>query len=222
MDFFANMLPPTSNIISANRYIYCSQDCNIKLYRTTLEIAQVSATYETLLKMATEDVALSRMDMFPFHASSKEECYKYLEVGDSASYDRLGLTTTQANERLEKYGYNKLSEKTKKTIWQRIWHQVANVLVGILVFVAAVSAAQAIRFATVEPNKENVITNSIQVGLIAFVIMYVYFLGKSFRSILYVVMNFYHSYLYFGFFLFCVKHQHHYWNLSRRFRGSRC
>lgn len=151
--------------------------------------------------MATEDVALSRMDMFPFHASSKEECYKYLEVGDSASYDRLGLTTTQAKERLEKYGYNKLSEKTKKTIWQRIWHQVANVLVGILVFVAAVSAAQAIRFATVEPNKENVITNSIQVGLIAFVIMYVYFLGKSFRSILHVVLNFHHSYLYSWIFL---------------------
>jgi magnesium-transporting ATPase (P-type) len=124
--------------------------------------------------MASEDAANARMAMFPFHASSKEECYKYLEVGDSAAYDRTGLTTAQAKERLEKYGYNKLSEKTKKTIWQRIWHQVANVLVAILFFVALVSAAQAIRFATVEPNKENVITNSIQVGLIMFVIMYVH------------------------------------------------
>jgi magnesium-transporting ATPase (P-type) len=123
--------------------------------------------------MATEEGTNTRMEMFPFHASSKEACYKYLEVGSNESYDRLGLTTEQAKERLEKYGYNKLSEKTKKTIWQRIWHQVANVLVGILVFVAAVSAAQAIRFATVEPDKQNVITNSIQVGLIAFVIMYV-------------------------------------------------
>ena len=124
--------------------------------------------------MASTDAATSRMEMFPFHASSKEECYKYLDVGNSAAYDRTGVTTAQAKERLEKYGYNKMSEKSKKTIWERIWHQVANVLVGILVFVAAVSAAQAIRFATVEPNKENVITNSIQVGLIAFVIMYVY------------------------------------------------
>lgn len=123
--------------------------------------------------MATE-VTSDRMEMFPFHASTKEACYKYLEVGDSASYDRTGLTTAQAKERLEKFGYNKMSEKSKKSLLARIWHQVANVLVGILVFVAAVSAAQAIRFATVEPNKENVITNSIQVALIAFVIMYVF------------------------------------------------
>jgi magnesium-transporting ATPase (P-type) len=132
--------------------------------------------------MTTQDATNRRMEMFPFHASSKEECYKFLEVGHNAAYDRSGLTTAQAKERLEKYGYNKLSEKTKKTIWQRIWHQVANVLVGILVFVAAVSAAQAIRFATVEPNKENVITNSIQVGLIAFVIMYVYFSRDHFTN----------------------------------------
>ncbi len=123
--------------------------------------------------MATEE-STNRMEMFAFHATTKEACYKYLEVGDSASYDRTGLTTAQAKERLEKFGYNKMSEKSKKSLLARIWHQVANVLVGILVFVAVVSAAQAIRFATVEPNKENVITNSIQVALIAFVIMYVF------------------------------------------------
>jgi magnesium-transporting ATPase (P-type) len=121
--------------------------------------------------MATEEGTNTRMEMFPFHAFSNEECYNYLDVGNNASHDHQGLTTEQAKERLEKYGYNKLSEKTKKTIWQRIWHQLANVLVGILVFVAAVSAAQVIRFATVEPNREDVITNSIQIALIAFVII---------------------------------------------------
>jgi P-type Ca2+ transporter type 2C len=121
--------------------------------------------------MATEDGGAARMEVFPFHASTKEECYKYLEVSNPSSHGQTGLTSAEAAERLAKYGYNKLTEKTKKTIWQRIWHQVANVLVGILVFVALVSAGQAIRFMTVEPNTQNVITNWIQVGLIAFVII---------------------------------------------------
>jgi magnesium-transporting ATPase (P-type) len=110
---------------------------------------------------------------FPFHASTKEECFKHLGVSDTVMHHRSGLTDIEAADRLQHYGSNKLSEKEKVTIWQRIWHQVANVLVGILVFVALVSAGQAIRFATVEPNKQNVITNWIQVALIAFVIMYV-------------------------------------------------
>jgi magnesium-transporting ATPase (P-type) len=119
----------------------------------------------------TEEV-VNRMDMFPFHASTKEECFKHLGVSNTTTHHRSGLTDSEAAERLNRYGPNKLTEKTKVTIWQRIWHQVANVLVGILVVVAVVSAAQAIRFATVEPNQQNVITNSIQVALIAFVIMY--------------------------------------------------
>ena len=36
-----------------------------------------------------------------------------------------------------------MSEKEKVTLLQRIWNQVANVLVGILVFVAIVSAVRA-------------------------------------------------------------------------------
>jgi len=52
------------------------------------------------------------------------------------------------------------------TLLQRIWKQVANVLVGILVFVAVVSA---VRAATAEET-QNIITNWIQVGLIVFVI----------------------------------------------------
>jgi len=110
---------------------------------------------------------VDRMSMFPFHAKTKEECYA--ELGCAADLVRVGLTDAEAKKRLETYGYNKLSEKEKVTIWQRIWNQVGNVLVGILVFVAVVSAVQAVR-SSIENNNQGVVTNSIQVGLIVFVI----------------------------------------------------
>lgn len=144
--------------------------------------------------MATDNVivdgrvANDSIEIFPFHAVAIEDCYEYLGVGgfsndnDStddaplssvASYERWGLTNTQVQERLHRYGYNQLSKTTQKTLLQRIWNQLANVLVAILVFVSAVSAAQAIRFATVESDRESAITNSIQVALLVSLIMYV-------------------------------------------------
>lgn len=125
---------------------------------------------------------------FPFHAVTKEECYKYLQVGGTSStledddhvsasissYERDGLTTAQVLERRAMYGDNALSPTTPKTIWQRIWYQIANVLVVILMVVAVVAAAQAIRFATMEPpDRNNVTTQSIQVVLLVSLIMYV-------------------------------------------------
>ena len=105
-----------------------------------------------------------RMNIFPWHAREKEEVFK--ELGLNADLHRTGVTTSDAAARLAKYGPNKLSEKEKVTLLQRIWKQVANLLVGILVFVAVVSAIQA---ATAD-NSEDITTNSIQVGLILFVI----------------------------------------------------
>ena len=110
---------------------------------------------------------VDRMSVFPWHAKTKEECFA--ELGCDANLQRSGLSSEEAAKRLEKYGPNKLTEKEKVTIWQRIWHQVANVLVGILVFVAIVSAVQAIR-ASLDDDTDGVVTNSIQVGLIVFVI----------------------------------------------------
>lgn len=43
-----------------------------------------------------------------------------------------GLSTADAKQRLEKYGPNQLTEKKKKTLLERIWGQVNNVLVFIL------------------------------------------------------------------------------------------
>lgn len=103
-------------------------------------------------------------NQIPWHAKTKEECFS--ELGLAEDLSKTGLTTSDAEARLSKYGPNKLTEKEKISIWQRIWNQVANVLVGILVFVAVVSA---IRAATAETS-EDVITNTIQVGLITFVI----------------------------------------------------
>jgi magnesium-transporting ATPase (P-type) len=102
-----------------------------------------------------------------WHALSVEDTIKTLMCKENVA--EVGLTDAEAAERLAKYGPNKLTEKEKKTIWQRIWDQVANVLVGILVTVAAVSLARAIQ-SMIEKDSENIISNWIQVGLIATVI----------------------------------------------------
>jgi Ca2+-transporting ATPase len=96
----------------------------------------------------------------PWHAMTKDEVIKTLEL--SPTIRKEGLTTEQAKVRLEKYGENKLSEKEKESLLQKIWKQVNNVLVGILVFVAVISVVRAI---TDDP-----VSNSIQVAIIVGVI----------------------------------------------------
>jgi magnesium-transporting ATPase (P-type) len=101
---------------------------------------------------------------FPWHASTQDECFKELGLDDTLP--SKGLTTEDAASRLTKYGRNQMTAKEKVTLLQKIWDQVANVLVGILVFVAVVSV---VRAATAD-NADDVTTNSIQVALIVFVI----------------------------------------------------
>ena len=96
----------------------------------------------------------------PWHAMDKEECFE--KIGVASDIRKKGLTSAEAKERLEKYGENKLSEKEKETLLQKIWKQVNNVLVGILVFVAVISLVRAF---TSDP-----VTNGIQVGIIVGVI----------------------------------------------------
>ena len=96
----------------------------------------------------------------PWHAMTKEDVISKLELPEDIR--KKGLTDAEVAARLEKYGQNKLSEKRKETLLEKIWKQVNNVLVGILVFVAVISA---VRAATDDP-----VTNSIQVGIIVGVI----------------------------------------------------
>ena len=110
---------------------------------------------------AEEEVVVKQ---FPWHASTLEECFKELGLDDTLP--SKGLSTEDAAARLTKYGRNQMTAKEKVSLLQKIWEQVANVLVGILVFVAVVSVARA---ATAD-NKDDVTTNAIQVALIVFVI----------------------------------------------------
>jgi P-type Ca2+ transporter type 2C len=101
-----------------------------------------------------------------WHAKTIPEVCK--ELGFDETLPTKGLTTEQATTRLTQFGYNKLTEKERKTLLQRIWAQLANVLVFVLVVVAAVAASQA---ATAQGNSTKLVTNIIQVALIIFVIV---------------------------------------------------
>lgn len=112
-----------------------------------------------------DDGAVDRSTLYAWHANTKEDCIAELKLKEDVA--KTGLTSAEAAQRLEEYGPNKLTEKEKVTLLQRIWAQVGNVLVGILVFVAVVSAARAIA----ADNSEDIVTNWIQVGIITLVIV---------------------------------------------------
>lgn len=99
-----------------------------------------------------------------WHAMSVEEVVAAL--GLKSDVVKMGLSSEDASERLERFGPNKMTEGVKKTLCQRIYDQVANVLVGILVFVAVISAIRA----GVATDANTIVTNSIQVFLIVLVI----------------------------------------------------
>jgi magnesium-transporting ATPase (P-type) len=98
-----------------------------------------------------------------WHAMTCEEAAS--TIGVAPDIRQKGLTTAAAKHRFEQYGPNKLSEKERKTLLQRIWTQLYNVLVGILVFVAVVSLIKGII-----STGESRVTNFIEVGLITFVV----------------------------------------------------
>ena len=114
-------------------------------------------------KPIAENEAAKKADAPDWHALPKEEAAALLGV--VADIRKTGLTTAEAAARLEKYGPNELSEKERRTLLQRIWTQLYNVLVGILVFVAVVSLIKGII-----STGENRVTNFIEVGLITFVV----------------------------------------------------
>ena len=77
------------------------------------------------------------VDPAPWHTMTKEAVFE--ELGISSDIRKTGLSSEEAAERLEKFGENKLTEKEKETLLQKIWNQVNNILVLILVIVAVIS-----------------------------------------------------------------------------------
>ena len=100
----------------------------------------------------------------PYHSMTLEATVK--DLGLASDHTKTGLSDAAATAALEKYGPNAMTEAKKKTLLAKIWEQVGNVLVGILVVVALVSMVRAI----VEKDPESKISNWIQFGIIFFVI----------------------------------------------------
>jgi magnesium-transporting ATPase (P-type) len=100
-----------------------------------------------------------------WHAMTKEDAAALMGLGKDIR--QKGLTTTEAKRRLEEYGPNQLSEKERRTLWQKIWEQLCNVMVAILAVVAIVSLVKGI----IAKDAEDRLTNLIEVGLITFVIV---------------------------------------------------
>ena len=107
---------------------------------------------------------------FPYFAKSADACYTELKCmkdgGNADEFEKMGLSSEEAAARLSKYGPNKMTEKRKVTLLERIWNQVANVLVFILVIIAVVSIASI----PLAPNSQYRVASGIQFGLIGFVI----------------------------------------------------
>ena len=114
--------------------------------------------------------ATPEREVVSWHALTVDECITKLRC--DADLCKAGLSSAQAAEHLEQYGQNKMSEAEKETLCEKIWKQVANVLVCILVIVAVVSAARGIveQVAVAEPNSTTILTSWVQVGLITTVI----------------------------------------------------
>ena len=65
------------------------------------------------------------------------------DVLNEVSSNTLGLTSSQANERLEKNGKNKLAEGKKDSLLKRFLSQLADPMIIILIVAAVISAVTA-------------------------------------------------------------------------------
>lgn len=122
--------------------------------------------------MGKKEEVPEEREVVPWHALSIEECILKLRAREDLL--STGLTTAEAQARLEEYGPNKMTEARKETIWEKIWKQIANVLVGILILIALVSAARGIVEMLKAPElqeSDTILTSWIQVGLIVGVIV---------------------------------------------------
>jgi magnesium-transporting ATPase (P-type) len=106
----------------------------------------------------------SREEVTSWHVLTIDETISCLRANEDLI--EVGLTTAEVQQRLQEYGPNQLTPKKKTSLLVRIWRQLYNVLVGILIVVGVVSAIRAI----MSTNIDDKTTNWIEVGLIAGVI----------------------------------------------------
>ena len=66
-----------------------------------------------------------------WHAEALEKIQETLKTDF-----KLGLTTAEADSRLQKYGLNKLNEKPPRTFFQRFMDQMKDVMIIILMIAA--------------------------------------------------------------------------------------
>lgn len=73
--------------------------------------------------------------MSDWYSKTKDQTLIDLETNE-----QHGLTDEIVNERLKQYGSNELATKQKRTLWQRIFAQINDVLVYVLIIAALISA----------------------------------------------------------------------------------
>ncbi|MDM5186927.1 cation-translocating P-type ATPase [Bacillus sp. DX4.1] len=73
--------------------------------------------------------------MSNWYSKTKDQTIRELETNE-----QRGLTEEIVSSRLKKYGRNELTTKQKRTLWQRIFAQVNDVLVYVLLIAALISA----------------------------------------------------------------------------------
>ena len=99
---------------------------------------------------------------------STQQVMKNLQV------DASGLTTAQAQERLRKYGPNKLKEAAKPSLLQRFLNQLKDPMLIILMIAAVVSAATTVLdfLRLPEPRELSHLTEGlVEVGIILVVVL---------------------------------------------------
>ena len=70
---------------------------------------------------------------------------EWYKMGTAEALEQLnsrpseGLTTAEANRRLEQYGLNELIERGLKSPWRILWEQMTAVMVVILIIAAVIS-----------------------------------------------------------------------------------
>ena len=94
-----------------------------------------------------------------YYLKSKEEVLKEVESSPE------GLTTQQANERVEKYGKNKLEEPPKKTFIQKFFSSLVDPMIIMLLVAATIST-----FTTIY---QNVVNNANESYADLFIILFV-------------------------------------------------